>query len=103
MNTDANTAALNTAVANQNAYQASMTAAAPMLPSGSAVVSSSLTKPLSVYPYNTGAMYGLTANPMAGLTAGFAAYDPKALLNASKLKVLPTAGVIKQDHRFAPY
>lgn len=86
-----------------------MTAAATMMPAGMAqgtAVSASLTKPLSVYPYNTAqaaSIYGLGANPMAGLTAGFAAYDPKAFLNASKLKVLPSTGVIKQDHRFAPY
>ena len=91
-----------------------MTAAATMLPTGAitgTAGSAPLTKPLSVYPYNTNpaaaaaGIYGLSANPMAGLTAGFtpAAYDPKALLNASKLKVLPSTGVIKQDHRFAPY
>lgn len=65
-------------------------------------ISPSYTKPLSVYPYNTSGVYGLGANPLAGL-AGFTTYDPKALLTASKLKVLPSNGVVKHDHRFAPY
>ena len=99
MNTDAN--ALSTAVVNQPATLQPSMAATAILPTA---VSPSYTKPLSVYPYNTSGVYGLGPNAMTGL-AGFtpAAYDPKVLLSATKLKVLPSNGVVKQEHRFAPY
>lgn len=86
------------------------------LPAAPATVTSAYTKPLSVNPFSslsaaTGtAAYGLMSNPLAALgpiapsAANLtAAYDPKALINAAKFKVLPTNGLYKQEHRFAPY
>ena len=98
MNTDANSLNTTAVVSQQPTLQPSMAAILPT------AVSPSYTKPLSVYPFNTSGVYGLGPNTMTGL-AGFttAAYDPKVLLSASKLKVLPSNGAIKQEHRFAPY
>ncbi|XP_067934986.1 poly(rC)-binding protein 3-like [Watersipora subatra] len=87
-------------VSQQPPLQPSM-AGTTILPT---TVSPTYTKPLSIYPYNTSGMFGLSPNVVTGLT-GFAtpAYDPKVLLAASKLKVLPYNSVMKQEHRFAPY
>jgi len=104
LNTDGNSLS-STVASPQPSLQPSLAAASTILPTA---ISPSYTKPLSVYPYSTTGIYGLATNPIAGL-AGFstpataAAYDPKALFNASKLKLLPTNGMIKPDHRFAPY
>lgn len=88
-----------------------------MLPTA-ASAANTITKPLSINPYGSitpptgAATYGLMSNPLATATLGpfapsaatlAAAYDPKTLINAAKFKVLPTAGMYKQEHRFAPY
>lgn len=98
LNTDSS--GINTTVsAQQNVLPASM--AGTILPP--TVVSPTYSKPLGMNPYAANpALYGLAPNPLAGL-AGYTAYDPKAFLNASKLKVLPSNSAVKQDHRFAPY
>ena len=68
--------------------------------------STAYTKPLGVHPFHTAGAYGIAhgqLSGLAGLTPAVAAYDPKTLLNATKFKVLPSANVLKQEHRFAPY
>lgn len=91
------------AAAPQSALQQSL--AASVLPSA-AGISTAYTKPLGVHPLHTAGAYGIAAGQFSGLTSlapAATVYDPKTLLNATKFKVLPSANMLKQEHRFAPY